>query len=122
MPLELKDLTAEERIALAALLERAVAADRDVTDLEASQVHRLINAVGSKAYEAAAAEADRRFEKEDDLWAFLAGIQRQEAREVIYEAVLEAVLADMPRPQENALLERLSRQWHLRPRPVDPPR
>jgi hypothetical protein len=121
MALELKDLNQNERLALAALLERAVAADRYVTDPEARQLHAIIAAVGRKAYEEAAEEADRRFPEEGDLWRFLDTVERQEARELIYETVLEAVLVDAPRSEENEVLAQLSRSWHVKARIVDSP-
>lgn len=121
MALELKDLNDDERLALVALIERAVEADRFVSDGEAKEVHAIVAAVGKRAYEAAAAETDRRFADEESLWSFLGTVTRQEAREQIFEALLETVLADAPRAEETEVLERLSRLWHIKPRIVDEP-
>jgi len=121
MALELNDLTDEERVALVGLVELAIEADGRVTDPEAKQLRAIIAALGTKAYEAAADQADESFGDEDDLWTFLATIKRQEARELIYETVLEVVLADAPLRSEGDLLDRLSRLWQVKPRIVDPP-
>ncbi len=122
MVLELRDLTHEERVALVALMERAVRADGYASDAEAKQVNATARALGRASYEAAAEEADRRFANDAELWRFLPSIQRQEARELIYETVLEAALADAPVRAETELLKRLSDVWHLSVRIVDAPK
>jgi len=45
---------------------------------------------------------------------FLATIKHQKARELIYETVLEVVLADVPMREETALLKRRSRLWRIK--------
>ena len=120
MALELKDLNDDERLALVALIEQAVEADRTVSAGEEREVHAIVAAVGKKAYEAAAEESDRRFSEDGEkLWLFLGTITRQEAREQIFETLLETVLADAPRSEETEVLERLSKLWHIKPRIVD---
>ena len=121
MALTLKDLTEEERLALVALMEGAIEADRQASDPEIAQVRATIAALGKKAYQAAAEESDRRFNDDAELWRFLATIDRQEARELIYETVLEAVLADARVGEESELLKRLSRLWDISVRVVDAP-
>jgi uncharacterized tellurite resistance protein B-like protein len=121
MPVELKDLTQDERIALVALLQQVVEADTYVTDSEAEQVRAIVDAIGRDAYQAAVEEVDRRFEREVELRSFVQSIQRQEAREVIYEAVLEAALVDIPVKPERELLDWLAGIWNISTRIVDEP-
>lgn len=121
MALTLKDLTEEERLALVALMEGAIEADRHASDPEIAQVRATVAALGKKAYKAAAEESDRRFKDDAALWRFLATIDRQEARELIYETVLEAVLADAQVGEESELLKRLSRLWDISVQVVDRP-
>lgn len=109
--MELKDLNADERIALVALVGLVVQQNNRVTDSEANRVARDIAAVGDEAYSDAAAEADRRFADQAALRAFLAGIERQEARELIYATVLDAALADTPDRREAEILDWLATTW-----------
>ena len=120
MPLELRDLTDDERLALVALLARVVEADSYVTDSEATHVHAVIAAVGEKAYEAAADEADRRFASHEELRRFLGTITRVEARELIYETLLEAALADTPMKAEREFLDWVASAWNIQTRIVEP--
>jgi uncharacterized tellurite resistance protein B-like protein len=116
MALELKDLTADERLALVALLERVVEADSYVTESEATHVHTVIAAVGEEAYEAAAGEADRRFQSHEELRRFIGTITRAEARELIYETLLEAALADTPVKAEREFLDWVASAWNIQTR------
>lgn len=118
MALELKDLTDDERLALVALLKVVAEADQYVTDDEAKQVRHVIAAVGRKAYEAAAEQTDGRFQDKAELREFLSTIARQEARELIYETVLEVALADAPVPAETEILDWLARIWNVKVRIV----
>lgn len=113
MALELKDLTDDERLALVALLEVVAEADQYVTDDEAQEVRRIVKLLGRKAYEAAAEEADRRFEDKAELRSFLPTIARKEARELIFETVLELALADAPVKAEAEVLDWLRDIWDI---------
>jgi uncharacterized tellurite resistance protein B-like protein len=118
---ELKDLTLEERIALVALLDLVVAADRDHTDDEAEAVRALIARVGEESYQEAVDAHDERFGDDDgDLRAFLESLGRQEARETIYEAVLEVAMPDAIGPSEAELLDWLAKAWGVTVRFEDP--
>lgn len=111
--MELSDLTAEERVALAALLEVVVESDGTASDDEVQALQRVIDAVGADAYAAAADAADARFPDEVALKAFLPSIDRQEARELIYGAVLDAALPDAMATHESTLLEWLATAWNV---------
>lgn len=113
MALELKDLSEPERLALVALLEVVVAADAHATDGEAKQLARVVRDVGKKTYETTAEEVDRSFKDKAELRSFLATITRREARELIYETVLEVALADAPMQAEAEVLEWLAGIWDI---------
>ena len=121
MALELKDLTDDERLALVALLERVIGADHTVSDSEANELRKIIAAIGKKAYRAAVEEADSKFKDEETLRRFLPKIERQEARELIYETVLEAALAEVPVQPETEILEWIARIWKVEARIVESP-
>jgi uncharacterized tellurite resistance protein B-like protein len=111
--MELSDLTRDERVALVALLELVVESDATASDDELKELQRVIDAVGEAAYAEAAGEADERFHDEADLKAFLPSITRQEARELIYGAVLETALPDAMGAHESAMLEWLGKAWGI---------
>jgi len=110
--MDLTDLTRDERIALVALLEMVVDSTTILTDGDVAQVHEIMAAVGEQQYQDAVAEVDRRFCDEAAVKQFLATITRQDARERIYAAVLEAALPDSINDREAALLEWLASEWH----------
>jgi hypothetical protein len=110
---ELKDLTRDERIALAALLEMVVESASTLTDDNVDPMRAIVSAVGKGSYREAADEADRRFDDEDAVRQFLSTITRQDARELIYEAVLAAALPDSINNRESELLDWLAKEWRV---------
>ena len=118
--MELSDLTSEERIALVALLEVVVTSDAAASDDELRQLQRVVEAVGEQAYAEAADQAAERFHDEAELKAFLPSITRQDARELIYGAVLETALPDAMRAHEAALLTWLAKAWGVTVSVQDP--
>ena len=111
--MDLGDLTREERVALVALLELAVESDGTASDDELKALQGVVDAVGDAAYAEAADEADRRFRDEAELKAFLPSISRQEARELIYGAVLDTALPDAMGTHETTMLEWLAKAWGI---------
>jgi hypothetical protein len=109
--MELSDLTREERVALAALLELVVDSNATVSDDELREVRHVVDAVGDVAYAEAADEVAARFRDEAELKAFLPSITRQEARELIYGAVLETAIPDAMNAHESAILDWLGEAW-----------
>ena len=111
--MELSDLTHEERVALAALIELMITSDAAVSDDELAEIERVVSAVGDAAYDEAADEAGERFQDEAELKAFLPSIARQEARELIYGTVLQAALPDAVGAHESAVLDWLGKAWGI---------
>jgi len=110
---ELGDLTRDERVALVALLEIVVDSASTLSEGEVDQVGEIVAALGEDVYQDAVAEVDRRLGDEDALKQFLTTVTRQEARERIYEALLEAALPDSLNKRESSLLEWLAREWQV---------
>ena len=121
MALTLKDLTEDERVALVALLGQAITADAHTTPAESRRVKAIAAALGPARYEEAAASAEQRFRNEEEFWRFLGTVERQEARELIYEHVLETALADAPVRAESDLLARLAHLWQITVTIPEPP-
>src|SRR5436305_1189426 len=111
--MELSDLNDDERVGLVALLELVVASDGDVPREELSQIKHVIHGLGEDEYRRAVAEADRRFADDNAARAFLLTIERPEARELIYEAALEAAIANSVGAKESELLTWLAEHWQL---------
>lgn len=119
MALELKDLTEDETLALVALVQVVAEADTYVTDPEAKKLRGIIRDVGQKKYEAASEDADSRFPDVEDLKSFLRGIERQQARELIYATALDLSLSDTRVGPEKEVLAWLSRNWNVKVQVVD---
>jgi len=112
-PVGLNELTPEERIALVALIELLAASDARVSEDERAQIGRIATAMGEENYHLAAAEADRRFQGEEDVRSFLVTVGRPAARELIYETALEVAFPEAIDAGESKLLGWLARIWSL---------
>lgn len=111
--MELRDLNADERLALAALVEFVVMASGHVTEDERQEIDAIVEAMGESAYRAAVAEVDARFADEDAVKAFLKTITRPEARELIYGTIIEAAMADAVEGRESQMLDWLAAEWKI---------
>jgi uncharacterized tellurite resistance protein B-like protein len=120
-PMELADLNKDEQLALAGLLEFVVQASGHVTPDEETEIDAIVEAIGEENYRAAVDEVDKRFPDEQALRSFLAKIERQEAREVIYGTVIEAAMTDTVEGRENQLLPWLATQWKVEVTYEQPP-
>jgi hypothetical protein len=114
--MNLKDLSGDEKLALVALTEVAVVANRTVTEEELAQVDEVVDALGEDEFHRLADEAEARFADRDHLKTFLLGISNQEARELIYGTALTEALAEGMPHEEAGLLEWLAAAWQI---PVD---
>ena len=93
--MEIRDLSHDEKIALVALVRLLVSSDAEASEDEVDRIGEIADAFGgTEQYHQLAEEVDRRFADEDELKAFLATIDRQEAREVVFETALEVAMPD----------------------------
>ena len=111
--MELADLDHDQRLALVALIEATVSADRRASEEEADTLADISEELGDAEYRRIAIEADGRFKNEDDLRQFLSGVQNQDARELIYGTVLELAMADFVSGRESELLQWLGQIWQV---------
>src|SRR5258706_15404812 len=111
--MELQDVSHDERLALVALLEWVIKSDVRSTDDEYDRLGGVVAALGEHAYQALADEVAARFANDADLLAFLPSVTRQDARELIYETVLEVAMAHAIDVRESELLERLRTLWGI---------
>jgi hypothetical protein len=119
--MELADLNKDEQIALAGLLEFVVLASGHVTEDEEHEIKSIVEALGEENYRVAVEQVDKRFPDEQALRVFLAKVERQEAREVIYGTVIEAAMTDTVEGRESALLDWLAEEWKVKVTYEEPP-
>lgn len=119
--MELADLNQNEQLALAGLLEFVVLASGHVTEDEQNEIDSIVEALGEEKYRKAVNEVDKRFPDEQTLRSFLTGIDRQDARELIYGVVMEAAMTDTVEGRESALLEWLAEAWQVEVTYEEPP-
>lgn len=115
---ELSQLDENERTAIVALLDRVISADRELSEDEEKHLRKIIEALGPEAYARAVEHVDETIENEADLEPLLQSITRQDAREVIFAAVMDVALADAVMPQEAPLLEWLAKEWGIEVKPL----
>jgi uncharacterized tellurite resistance protein B-like protein len=109
--MELKDLNADERLALVALARAVVGADGAVSAKETERVEIIAAEIGREAYHAAFDEAARAFTDKSKLQSFLLTITRPEARELISDTILDLAIGDALAPAEVRLLKWLEATW-----------
>jgi hypothetical protein len=112
--MELRDLNAEERIALVGLMKLVVMSDGDVSDDEVEHVEMLVEAFGEKEYQRALDGFEKRFSDEDTFKSFLESLTRQDARELIFATVLESADEGAIEGTETEMLDWLSVTWNVK--------
>ncbi len=117
--MELRDLNHEERLSLVALLEQVVESEHAVSEAEVSQIEKVVEVLGEDEYRRLVEEVDSRFTDQESLRTFLAGIGRQDARELIYGTVLETAAEDAITGPEAELLDWLAKTWNVRVQILD---
>ena len=129
-------LTEGELLALAGLLRVMVLADRqvDVHELDALERvgHKVARtahvddpyrsaappAMGPDAFRSVFARASRELPDGAAVRAAAQGVERQEAREILFTILLEVAASNGIVPEEQAVLDWLKEQWSIEPRPL----
>ena len=111
--MNITDLAHNEQLALVALTELAVISDRNITANEVDKVDEIVEALGEDVFQKLADEAENRFADRQDLRAYLAGITRQDARDLIYGTVLSESLADTIPHEQAQFLDWLAAEWKI---------
>jgi hypothetical protein len=115
MPQEktIASLTADERLALAALIERVLLSERSADEGEADALDAFAEAFGEEDYAALVARADSEFEDDDRLKAFLGTIADPDARELILGTVVELALVEGVQTGEAEWIGWTSEAWNV---------
>lgn len=114
--MELRELTHEEKVALVGIVEFLAESERDVSDEELAQIRGIARELGPATYRKLTEEVDRRFPDEEALRSFLRGIERQDARDLIFEKALETAIPNGIHENESRLLEWLRGTWKVQVR------
>lgn len=110
----LNELTHEQKVALAAMVEAVAILDGDVSEAEGRKIGGIAVELGEKEYRDLLDEAESRFADVDALKAFLVSVENQEARDLIYGTVLDEAMAE-PTVDDSAseLLKWLAAEWQV---------
>jgi len=119
--MELRDLTASERVTLIALAHFCVLADNTLSAGEESVLGDLVERMGAEQYQAAASVARARISDFAALRAAVAGVTERAARELIYGTLLELAIPDSINNNEAQLLELLEAEWGITTEPTNFP-
>jgi hypothetical protein len=106
-------LTADERLALVALIERVLLSERSADDEEAAALDAFVEEFGEADYAAQVARADSDFEHDDRFKAFLGTITDPESRELILGTVVELALVDGVQTGEAEWIGWASEAWNV---------
>jgi hypothetical protein len=115
MPQEktIASLTADERLALIALIERVLLSERSSDEDEADALDAFVEEFGEEDYAALVAKADTDFEDDDRLKAFLRTIADPEARELILGTVVELAIVEGVHTGEAEWIGWASEAWNV---------
>jgi hypothetical protein len=111
--MQLTDLSPEESLALVALSRAIARADGAITPLEGRAIAGIAAELGETTYRRLFAEAAASFPDQAALEGFLAGIERPEARALIYESILALAAADSISAEEEPLMMWLHEAWKI---------
>ena len=111
--MQLIDLSPEESLALVALSRAIARADGTITPLEGRAIAAMAAELGEATYRKLFAKAAEAFPDQEALKAFVARIERPEARSLIYESILALAAADSISEEEEALMVWLQETWDI---------
>ncbi len=111
--MQLIDLLPEESLALVALSRAIARADGAISPLEGRAIALMAAELGEATYRRLFAKAAQSFPDQDALKSFLAGIERPEARALIYESILALAAADSISAEEEPLMVWLHETWNI---------
>jgi uncharacterized tellurite resistance protein B-like protein len=115
--MSIASLTEDQQIALVALFKTVAMADGEVSGGETTQIDKIAVALGNETYRRLLDQAESRFRGVEDLKRFLATIDDDAARNLIYGTVWEESMADPAREaSESELLDWLAATWNIKTR------
>jgi len=113
MDLDIEDLNEDQRTALVGLLKAVVLADGTISDEEIDEVAEVVEALGEDEYQRHLDRFESKFSDLASFQKFLATIEGQDARELIFGTVLSGAAADAIEKGESDLLSWLAKTWNI---------
>lgn len=110
---DINELTPEEDLALVGLIKAVIQADLQLTPEENKHLDLLAALMGRERFELRVSEARQRFITLSDIKQFAGLIQRQDARQYIFNLVYEMAKQDELLAAEEDLLAWLAERWNL---------
>ena len=111
--MDLKVLEPHEVGALIGLLQRLVIVDRYVSAVERDHVSNLSRQFDPDVYRQGLEIAGQTMRETDGLMMLIVGVTRQDARDLIYDELVEAAGSDGFDPKELNLLEQIGDAWDI---------
>lgn len=111
--MKLTELTNDERLALVGFLKIIIQADKDFSDEEAAELNKVAMEMGIPEFKDAVNQAKQLFIKVVDIKEFAKKIERQPARQMIFNILYEVALPGDIVPEEARVLEWLAKQWEI---------
>jgi hypothetical protein len=110
----LSDLSHEQLVALAGLVEAVAISDGTVSEGEVREIGRIADALGDDRYRELLDEAEARFPDVGALKKALAAIRGEDARQLIFGTAVGEALADLsPDHGQSALIHWLAAEWSI---------
>ena len=107
------ELNDQERITLVALLRASVFSDGEVSEEEHEQIQAIAAEMGQEAFELASIHAEEQGRNVRELCDLIEKVERKEAQELIYAALLSAAAKDSVDPGEADILEFIETNWDV---------
>jgi hypothetical protein len=110
--LEMNELTVDEELALIGLLKAVIQSDKNLSRGESDELKRVARLMGER-FHPRVEEARQRFLTLADIKKHAQTIERQPARQLIFNLVEEMAKRDGLGPEEEDLLSWLAERWEL---------
>ena len=111
--MKLTDLSHEEKLALVGFLKIIIQADKEFSDEEAAELNKVAKEMGVPEFKETVNEAKKLFVKVGDIKEFSKKIERQPARELIFNILYEVALPGDIVPEEAKVLSWLAKRWEI---------
>ncbi len=111
--MKLTDLNHEEKLALVGFLKIIIQADKEFSEEEAAELNKVAKEMGVPEFKDAVNEAKKLFVKVGDIKEWSKKIDRQPARELIFDILYEVALPGDIVPEEAKVLGWLAKRWEI---------
>lgn len=109
--LEITDLTESEELALLGLLKAVIQVDKKLGPEEHQELTTVANKLGMKRFQKGVEKARDTFKTLAQIKAHALTVERQPARQLIFNVLLEMAKQDELLPEEQNLLGWLAEKW-----------